>query len=298
MQSLIRFWKQDIINKLIVIVASALALGIFAILWLVVKMPEGRSLSEAFSELMPSATPTFDINSLLTKSAPTAASKPPTEIPTFFLPTFTSVPLQPTFTAQAMILETETPTSAPTLEPTQTFTPIAATPTVFVPPTSTVSPTQASVPAGPGELSCIPTNEQHKGKVVETLDGNTVRVLIDGGLIYVVRYIGVAAPTDNLNSVLAEQKNTELVYGKGREILLFQDKTDKDDRGRLLRYVLADGKFVNLEMIQLGLGAAHDVPPNSSCAQLFANAEQTARASKLGIWKLDPTPLPQFSPTP
>jgi endonuclease YncB( thermonuclease family) len=70
------------------------------------------------------------------------------------------------------------------------------------------------------------------------------------------------------------------------------DKTDKDDRGRLLRYVIIDNIFINMEMIRKGFGAALDVPPDSSCAQVFQQAEQTARAALTGIWAPTPTKKP------
>jgi len=125
--------------------------------------------------------------------------------------------------------------------------------------------------------------------VVEVIDGNTVRALIkDTGLVYTVRYIGVAVPVDDIYSVAAEHKNTALAYAK--EVIFIKDVNDKDERGRLLRYVLVGDKFINLEMIQQGLGTALDVPPDSACAQVFKQAEQAANASKNGTWSLSTPP--------
>jgi len=148
------------------------------------------------------------------------------------------------------------------------------------------------VTLGPADSTCIPKNgESRIGKAIEVMDGNTVRVLMqDNGLIYYVRYIGVEVPTDPAYGLLAEQKNIELVYMK--EITLLTDTTPKDDRGRLLYYVIAGDTFINLEMIKQGLGSALDVPPNSSCAQSFSNGEQAARTSQLGIWSVISIPTP------
>jgi endonuclease YncB( thermonuclease family) len=260
MKSFLVFWKKDIINKLIVIVLLGLVGAVFAFGWLIFNIPQGRSLTEAFADFLPEqATPTFDINSYLT---------PATNIPGV-VSTAVGIPtLQPTFTLPPPTPTIELPTS--TLEiPTQTL------------PTSTQAISNVS--------ACIPNNPHQIGRVLEILDGNTVRVLIkDNGLVYVVRYIGVVVPVDKKFSVVAEQKNTDLVYGK--EIFLIKDVNDRDERGRLLRYVMVGDTFVNFEMIQQGLGTALDVPPDSSCAQAFQQVEQSASGSKLGVWSPTVTP--------
>jgi len=274
MQSFIRFWKQDIINKLIIIVASALILGGAVVVFLVVKMPEGRSLENALGEIFPSATPTFDMVSLLTKSVLTSGPKTDTPVPTFFLPTLTPPP-DPALAS---------PTPIPTALPTLTLTPIAS-PTLAVLPTNTaIPPTIPPALSGSADAICIPNNETHTGRVVEILDGNTARILIDGGLIYVVRYIGVTPPENKIYAEAARQKNSELAYG--REVILVEDAASKDDRGRLMRYVMAGETFVNLELIRQGYGSALDLAPNSSCAQTLADAEQSARTSQLGMWSI------------
>lgn len=260
MKSFLAFWKKDIINKLIVIVIFGLVSVVFAFGWLIFNMPQRRSLTEAFADFLPEqATPTFDVNNYLT---------PEVKIPSV-VSTAVDIPtIQPTFTLPPPTPTVELPT--PTLEiPTQPF------------PTSTQAASNGS--------TCIPNNPYQTGRVLEVLDGNTVRVLIkDNGLVYVVRYIGVVAPVDKKNSVVAEQKNTDLVYGK--EVFLIKDINDKDDRGRLLRYVMVGNTFVNFEMIQQGLGTVLDVPADSACAQIFQQAEQTANGSKLGVWSPTATP--------
>lgn len=267
MKSFIVFWKKDIINKLIVIALLGVVVMVFAFVWMIFNMPQGRSLSEAFADFLPDrGTPTFDINTYLT---------PGTAIPAFTTSTINPV-AQPTFTVLPSTPTAELPT------PTQVLLPTLA----LESPTQPLQPPTRSVA---NEVVCIPNNPRQNGRVVEVLDGNTVRVLFkDDGLIYVVRYIGVVAPADNIYSVAAEQKNTELVYGK--EIVFIKDVNDKDNRGRLLRYVLVNDTFVNLEMIRRGLGATLGVPPDSACAQAFKQAEQSASASMLGVWSSTATP--------
>jgi endonuclease YncB( thermonuclease family) len=267
MKSFLAFWNKDIINKLIIIVLMGLVGAVFAFGWLILNMPQGRSLTEAFADFLPEqATPTFDVNSYLTPGA---------NVPAFTTATL-DIAVSPTSTVLPFTPTVELPT--PTLE-------VLSTPTLEIPtqplPTSTQIVFNAS--------ACIPDNPHQTGKVLEVLDGNTVRVLLkDNGLVYVVRYIGVVAPADKKYSAVAEQKNTDLVYGK--EITLIKDVNDKDDRGRLLSYVLVGDTFVNFEMIQAGLGTTLDVPPDSACAQTFKQAEQSASSSSLGVWSPTATP--------
>ena len=197
MKSLIAFWKHDLINKLIVIVIFALLFGVGAIAWLIINIPQGKSITGVLSDFVPAtATPTFDLNAYL----PTATVTP------FVWPTFTMPP--PTATVPSA---TETPTPEPVL------------------------PT-------PPPFDCIPNNPPETGRVVEIVDGNTIQVLING-LVYSIRYIGIEAPTVPSFAQAATYENGKLVWAK--DVTLIADSTNKDGRGRLLRYVKVGETFVN-----------------------------------------------------
>ena len=182
---------------------------------------------------------------------------------------------------------TETPTlfvdllppMSPTAKPTRALylpTPRAALATQ----TPTGTPAAANTLSTPSPTaqntstlkSCIPNNPSQRGKVVEIIDGNTVKVLIDG-FVYVVRYIGIEVPNvGEPTGTEAAFKNAELVYQK--EITLIPDQTDKDARGRLLRYMFVGETFVNYELVAQGFARAVDEPPNSACAEYFQSAAQ------------------------
>ena len=147
---------------------------------------------------------------------------------------------------------------------TATPTPMEATGT---PTPSVQSTVDLAVP-----ISCIPDNPSQTGKVVEIIDGDTVRVFIDE-YVYVVRYIGIDVPnTGEPDGMEATFKNADLVYQK--VVTLIPDQTDKDSRGRLLRYVLVGDTFVNYELVAQGFARAVDTPPNSACAEFFQSAGQ------------------------
>jgi len=265
MKKFILFWNKDIINKLIVLVSIMLAAGVFAFIFMIFNMPEGKSLSEAVSAIIPLPS-TSDPDSILTTTPeatntalPFNVTQPPTE---------GAIIVQPTISPVLVI---------PTLAPEQ-FTP---------------TPLASETPVVSLNADCIPGNTPQPGKAVSVIDGNTIKALIDG-LVYVVRYIGISSPEDVSAGEQARLENARLVFGK--EIVLISDQSDKDASGRLLRYVMVDDTFVNLELIRLGLGSALDVPPDSACAQTFKLAEQSA--ANIAIDNSTPTPIPTESPTP
>lgn len=264
MKKFILFWKKDIINKFIVIVSLMLAAGMVAFIMMIVNMPDQKNFREAVSEIFP-FIPTVDPNSAVTATPAVT----PTDMP------FNA---RPTAVEGGGII----PTLAPTFEVLPGFTP---TPELQFTPT----PLASAVPSVAVSLNsdCVPKNPSKTGRVVSVLDGNTVKILIDG-LIYTVRYIGVAAPEDPTYSEAARLHNADLVFGK--DVTLIMDQSDKDARGRLLRYVLAGDTFVNLALIEKGFGSALDTPPDSACYPTFKQAEQSAINAQIGMFKSTPTP--------
>ena len=105
--------------------------------------------------------------------------------------------------------------------------------------------------------------------LVDVVDGDTIRVYLPDGREEKVRYIGLDAPEmahedaeGEYLGVEAAIHNAELLAGG--ELVLETDLEVRDDFGRLLAYVWADGVFVNERMILDGYARAHDYPPNLS----------------------------------
>lgn len=173
---------------------------------------------------------------------------------------------------------------SPTSEPTSASFPTA---------TDTQVPFSILVTGG----SCIPNNPPQTGKVVQAVDGDTIKVILDqDGRTYSVRYIGMDAPENTTQIEYfgpeATAKNTELVGGK--TVTLIKDVSETDQYGRLLRYVLTGDLFVNYELVAQGYANTASFPPDISCIPTFEAAEQQASTSKLGLWVAPPTlaPLP------
>jgi micrococcal nuclease len=136
---------------------------------------------------------------------------------------------------------------------------------------------------------CIPTGtDRQTAQVTRIIDGDTIEVKIDGAK-YKVRYIGMDTPEleDDRADVreLAQQAkefNTDQVAKK--TVTLIKDTSDVDQYGRLLRYVIADGVFINKELVEKGYAESFTFPPDVSCSKVFNRSEKGARADGLGIW--------------
>ena len=117
--------------------------------------------------------------------------------------------------------------------------------------------------------------------VVRVIDGDTI--VIEGGAR--VRYIGIDAPElpEEPLSVEATDGNREMV--EGRVVVLEKDVRDRDDYGRLLRYVWSDGVMVNAELVRLGYARSRSYPPDVKHQDLLDRMEDEARAGGLGLWE-------------
>jgi len=116
--------------------------------------------------------------------------------------------------------------------------------------------------------------------VVKVIDGDTI--VIEGGSH--VRYIGIDSPeADEFYYAEAKQMNAGLLEGK--EVRLESDVTDKDEYGRLLRYVYAGDTLVNAEMVRQGCAWATAYPPDIKYQVYLEAMESEARQLKRGFWK-------------
>jgi micrococcal nuclease len=115
-------------------------------------------------------------------------------------------------------------------------------------------------------------------------DGDSIEVEMNGAP-FRVRYIGMNAPemTGEPFAEKALAANRALVEGK--QVILVRDLSEADRYGRLLRFVFADGVFVNREMVRLGMARARVYPPDTACDADFQKAEETAQQTSLGLWE-------------
>jgi micrococcal nuclease len=161
----------------------------------------------------------------------------------------------------------------------------------LIPPASTSSVTMV-VPT-PSLQSTLPANAVPVD-LVRIVDGDTIVVRIKGESGQeTVRLIGIDTPeTKKPNTPVqcygkeATAFTTKLLTGK--KIWLEPDKSNRDQYGRLLRYVWVESGssylLANEEIVTLGFGTAGDYPPDTHYHKRLFAALDNARSHQLGIW--------------
>lgn len=162
-------------------------------------------------------------------------------------------------------------------------------------PPGVTAPVGVTAPPGPN-------GPVERARVVRVVDGDTIIVALAGRQER-VRYIGLDAPESvrpdspvEPFGVEASAANASLVGG--RTVLLERDVSDRDQFGRLLRYVWLETPgghlFVNFDLVARGFATAVTFPPDVRHVDLLRAAEREARARALGLWSagLGASPVP------
>ncbi len=129
--------------------------------------------------------------------------------------------------------------------------------------------------------------------VVKVVDGDTIDVSIDGKTER-IRFIGIDTPetVDSRTKVQcfgpeASEKLKSLLIGTSVS-LEKKPNEDKDDYGRLLRYVFLNGKDIGAAMIEEGYAESMCAAyPHPKCA-VYDVLEESAKAAKIGRWNACP----------
>lgn len=147
--------------------------------------------------------------------------------------------------------------------------------------------------------SCAQPNYQ-KILVVKVIDGDTLRLSTGEHL----RLIGIDSPEQRYNKKLERDakrsgEDARMIIAKGQAAYEFArslaedkviqiefDEERYDDYGRLLGYAfLADGTFINLEIVKAGFARPLTIRPNVRYADSFYNAYLQAKEMRKGNWK-------------
>ena len=124
------------------------------------------------------------------------------------------------------------------------------------------------------------------GKCVGVSDGDTATVLVNGNQQVKVRFHGIDAPESKQDfGQRAKQKLSDLIFGKQVRVEILE----KDRYGRSVSKVYVDDLYTNLEMVKSGLAWHYKqyAPRDTD----LADAENAARAAKIGLWShANPTP--------
>ena len=147
-----------------------------------------------------------------------------------------------------------------------------------IPAKQTVStPTPTQIPT-----KSTPLPETTSAIVYEVIDGDTIK-LQNGERIRLL-----AINTPELGQPYYEEARNrlkELIEGK--TVTLEEDVEDKDQYGRLLRYIYVGDTFVNLEMVREGYANVYIISPNIKYSNEFKKAEEEeeAKTAERGIWQ-------------
>lgn len=139
-------------------------------------------------------------------------------------------------------------------------------------------------------LSCSSTPDYSQIRVLEVIDGDTVK-LSNGKLL---RYIGLDTPEIRVKkdgqfvydpqplALEAKEYNRKLVEGKAIKVEFDIEK--KDRYGRLLGYCFVGNIFVNAKLIEEGYAVLYTFPPNIKYVDLFVKLQRQARQNNKGLW--------------
>ena len=116
--------------------------------------------------------------------------------------------------------------------------------------------------------------------VYRVIDGDTFE-LTNGET---VRLIGINTPEIGEKCSYEASKQLSSIIS-GKTVYLERDVSETDGYDRLLRYVYANGTFVNSKLVYDGFAYAVEYPPDTKYDSEFANAESSARAAGRGcLW--------------
>ncbi|MEH6470151.1 MAG: thermonuclease family protein [Halopseudomonas sp.] len=137
--------------------------------------------------------------------------------------------------------------------------------------------------------NCPPPTKPQSVDIAKVYDGDTLR-LTDGRK---VRLIGINTPElgrdgqpDQPLAAEATSFARQLVAGKN-PVLLQIGQQSHDHYGRLLGHVfLRDGRNLEAQLLQQGLGFAISIPPNLALRDCLKQAESQAQQAKRGVWSI------------
>ena len=103
-----------------------------------------------------------------------------------------------------------------------------------------------------------------------------------------IRFIGIDAPEMGQQPFGAEARAELIrVLPIGTVVQLERDKTERDVYNRRLAYVYQDGVFMNEMIVKRGFALTASYPPDTAKLAILRAAEQLAKASNVGLWKVD-----------
>lgn len=172
------------------------------------------------------------------------------------------------------------------------------TSTTSVEPSTTEAPT--TTVAAPAEDPFAPPREGPSGDpddpleasagvatVVAITDGDTIDVTLPDGNRETVRLIGINSPERGECWAPEATRVLEALISVGDEIGMTVDQSERDQFGRLLRYLWVGSMSVNEELVRRGAALSRRYPPDTALSDRFDAAQEEAEAASRGMWAPD-----------
>ena len=153
----------------------------------------------------------------------------------------------------------------------------APQPDVFGPP--------VAGPSGDPDGPLIPSAEV--ATVLGITDGDTIDVVRGDGSTDTVRLIGVNAPERGECWAPEAARVLEALASSGEGIGMSIDESDRDQFGRLLRYLWLGSLSINEELVRRGAAISRRYPPDTALAERLEAAQDDAMSAGLGLWAPD-----------
>lgn len=146
-----------------------------------------------------------------------------------------------------------------------------------------IAPIRENQSTSPGSITAESGNE-FSGKVVGVADGDTVTVLDAGNVQHKIRMLGIDAPEKRQAfGQKAKENLSDLVFGKTVTVRVV--KIDK--YGREVAKISLDGEDINLRQVKDGFAwhyKDYQREQSASDRQIYAEAEDSARLARSGLW--------------
>ncbi|WP_437673025.1 thermonuclease family protein [Sorangium sp. So ce131] len=157
-----------------------------------------------------------------------------------------------------------------------------------------------SLVAGRRRLRSAPelSGDSFRGQVVKVVDGDTIRVRDEIGVLRGVRLLSIDTPETHFLGAsqgrwaeAAAARLSELLP-VGAEVEIQTDVQKFDSYGRVLGFVLSGGQLVNRQLLEEGLAATYIVAPNLRHARDFCEVARRSFTEKRGFFSDPSVQLP------
>lgn len=134
----------------------------------------------------------------------------------------------------------------------------------------------------PGSFRHSPVyDKEQTGKVIKIVDGDTFDMLTEEKSTLRIRMNGIDCP-ERKQDFYQSAKNALAGYIFNKEVKL--SITGRDRNKRVIATVYCNGENINLSMIQNGYAWHYK---KYSTDTVYAKAEQQARLTRKGLWRMD-----------